>query len=51
MDELGSRIYKKADKEETERLWKETKRFPTNVDFKDLYNRTLVPMKEHQEVM
>ena len=36
------------DKAEGERLWKETKRFPTNVDFKELYNKTLVPVQEHQ---
>jgi len=49
MDDLSARVKYKTDIKETDRLWRETKRHPTNDDFKDLYSKTLVPMKAYQE--
>jgi len=51
IDDISERVFNKVDKSEAERLWKETKRFPTNVDFKELYNKTLIPVQEHQELI
>jgi len=48
---MDARVMSKADQTETQRLWNEAKRHPLNEDFKDLYNQTLVPMKEFQESM
>ena len=48
---MDRRIKAKTDKLETERLWEESKRHPLNEDFTELYNQTLVPMKEFQEAM
>ena len=51
MDSMNARVRAKADQTETAKLWNEAKRHPLNEDFKDLYNQTLVPMKEFQESM
>ena len=51
LDDMDARVKSKTDIKETARLWKETKRHPLNEDFKDLYNKTLLPMKDFQEQM
>jgi len=48
---MNARVRSKADQIEVGKLWNESKRHPLNEDFKDLYNQTLVPMKEFQESM
>ena len=50
-EDFHVRIKNKVDRAEGDRLWKETARFPTNEDFKDLYNRTIFPMKDHSDQM
>ena len=45
LDDLDRRVRKKADTSETVRLQQELKRHALYDDFKELYNKTMLPMK------